>query len=186
MNFASPKFSPARIEERRVGLIGELAARISRACCEPPEAMGAQVAAALARAAAEPDLLDAAQRAAKPDCYARHVIYADPAGRFTVLAIVWGSGQFSAPHAHHTWCGYAVHDGTLEETLFAWNAEPGRAQPLRTERRPPGYKCFAGPGLEQIHKLGNPGSSPAISIHVYGVDREHIATGVNRMVQTAD
>jgi predicted metal-dependent enzyme (double-stranded beta helix superfamily) len=186
MNFASPKFSPARIEERRVGLIGELAARISRACCEPPETMGQLIAAALARAAAEPDLLDAAQRAAKPDCYARHVIYADPAGRFTVLAIVWGPGQFSAPHAHHTWCGYAVHEGTLEETLFAWNAEPGRAHPLRAERRPRGYKCFAGPGLEQIHKLGNPGSSPAISIHVYGVDREHIATGVNRMVQTAD
>lgn len=186
MNLALPKLTPARIEERRVGLIGELAAGISRACCEPPGTMGRLVADALARAAAEPGLLDASQRATQPDCYARHVIYADPAGRFTVLAIVWGPGQFSAPHAHHTWCGYAVHEGTLQETLFAWNPEPGLAKPLRTESRPPGYKCFAEGGLEQIHKLGNPGASPAISIHVYGIERERIATGVNRMVRTAD
>ena len=41
----------------------------------------------------------------------------------------------------------------------------------------------AAAGLDQIHKLGNPGTRPAISIHVYGVERDRIATHVNRAVE---
>ncbi len=181
---ASDRIETSR-DERRVGAIGELAARISRACFEQPGAMGAQIKDALARAVREPSLLSAEQCAPKPDHYARHVIYSDPAGRFTILAIVWDGGQFSIPHAHHTWCSYAVYDGDLEETLFAWNPECAAATPLRTEPRRTGYSCYAAAGLDQIHRLGNPGTRPAISIHVYGVERDHIATHVNRAVEVA-
>lgn len=173
------------VEERRAGAIGELAAFISRACFETPDVMGQQIKAALARAAAEPALLAAEQRRPRVDCYARHVLYADPAGRFTILSIVWGPGQFSAPHAHHTWCGYAVHDGDLKETLFSWNSATSQAEAPRTEPRRTGYSCYAPAGLDQIHRLGNPGTRPAISIHVYGVERDRIATHVNRPVEAA-
>ena len=170
--------------ERRVGGIGELAARISRACFEPPFERQAQIKAALVHAVIDRGLLSAEQRQPAPEGYARHVLYADPAGRFTILAIVWAAGQFSPPHAHHTWCGYAVHEGELEETVFRWDPTEMRAEPLRTEVRKAGYGCYAGAGLDQIHKLGNSGASPAISIHVYGVERENIATHVNRLVDT--
>ena len=172
-------------DQRRAGAVGELAARISRACFEPPQAMGRQIKDALARAVREPALLSAEQRLPEPQCYARHVIYSDPAGRFTILAIVWDGGQFSIPHAHHTWCAYAVYDGDLEETLFAWNAGRSEATPLRTEPRGTGYTCYAAAGLDQIHRLGNPGARPAISIHVYGVERDRIATHVNRAVEVS-
>jgi predicted metal-dependent enzyme (double-stranded beta helix superfamily) len=170
---------------RTIGGIGALAAEISAACFEAAENKAERIKAALARAVADPRLLSAEQRTPAADCYARHVIYSDPAGRFTVLAIVWGPGQFSPPHAHHTWCAYAVHEGPLEETVFHWDEAAGRAEPLRTTERLPGYSCHAGAGLDQIHRLGNSGTRPAISIHVYGVERASIGTGVNRMVETA-
>jgi predicted metal-dependent enzyme (double-stranded beta helix superfamily) len=170
---------------RTVGGIGALAAEVSAACFDPPPLKAERIKAALKRAVAEPGLLAPEQRSTKPDCYARHVIYADPAGRFTILAIVWGAGQFSPPHAHDTWCAYGVYENTLHETVFRWDAAVSAAHPLRTEPRDPGYSCYAGAGLDQIHRLGNPGAKPAISIHVYGVERDHISTHVNRMVETA-
>jgi predicted metal-dependent enzyme (double-stranded beta helix superfamily) len=168
---------------RRIGGIGELAAAISAACDGPDTAMKVRVRAALERAVAEPDLLSAEQRALHAQCYARHVIYSDPLGRFTILAIVWGAGQFSPPHAHDTWCAYAVYENSLEETLFAMGAGAAKAKQVCTQPRHPGYSCFAGAGLDQIHKLGNPGAVPAISIHVYGVGRERISSHVNRIVE---
>ena len=172
------------IGERRIGAVGELAACMSRACCEAPDGMKDSIKTALERAAADPLLLSAEQRLPASGCYARHVLYADPPGRFTIIAIVWAPGQFSPPHAHHTWCAYAVHDGDLEETVFAWDAASSRAKPMPTAIRKIGYSCYAGAGLDQIHKLGNSGAKPAISIHVYGVERENIATHVNRLVET--
>jgi predicted metal-dependent enzyme (double-stranded beta helix superfamily) len=171
---------------RAVGGIGALAAEISAACFDPAAIQAERIKAALRRAVATPGQLGAEQRLAKTDSYARHVIYADPDKRFTILAIVWGAGQFSAPHAHHTWCAYGVYENALEETIFSWDAAASTAHPQRTQEREPGYCCFAGPGLDQIHRLGNAGATPAISFHVYGVERDNIATHVNRMVETAN
>lgn len=150
------------LQPRTFGAIGELGAEIAAACEMPENAMKQRIMAALGRAAARPDLLDPAHRLPAADNYARHVIYADPSGRFTVLSIVWAPGQFSVPHAHRTWCAYAVCDKPLQETLFAWNHAAQRADVLRTEVRRPGYCCYAGAGLDQIHRLGNSGSEPAI------------------------
>ena len=165
--------------------VAELAAAVAAACEGAPEEMSRRVQAALVRAAADPTLLSPAEREPREDRYARHVIHSDAQGRFTILSIVWGPGQFSAPHAHHTWCGYAVRQNSLRETLYAMNTK-GKAEPVRTEPRNPGFSCFAEAGLDQIHKLGNPGGAPAISIHVYGVDHEHISSHVNRMVDAED
>jgi len=147
--------------------------------------MPARIRAALERAAADPGLLDASQCVPNAGCYARHVLYGDPLGRFTILAIVWAAGQFSRPHAHDTWCAYAVYEGPLHETIFAADAAGSRIEPVCAEVRQNGYSCFARAGLDQIHSLGNSGSKPAISIHVYGVARERIATHVNRFVEVA-
>jgi predicted metal-dependent enzyme (double-stranded beta helix superfamily) len=147
--------------------------------------MAERIVPALAVAAAEPSLVAAAQCRPRSECYARHVLYGDPQGRFTILALVWGAGQFSPPHAHHAWCAYAVRAGVLDETLFAYDPDAGMARPVRTAVRAAGFACFAHGGLDQIHRLGNAGVEPAISIHVYGVARERIATDVNRLVQVA-
>jgi len=166
--------------------IAALAAEIDAACVGTPTLMADRVRTALVRAAADPRLLSPEQRAPRADCYARHVIYADPLGRFTILAIVWDAGQFSPTHCHDTWCAYAVQNGPLRETLYAAEADGTAAKPICTEVRNAGYSCFAGAGLDQIHRLGNPGSTPAISIHVYGVPHDRIGTHVNRVMAVRD
>jgi predicted metal-dependent enzyme (double-stranded beta helix superfamily) len=165
--------------------IALLAEDITAAWAFPPGRMRRQITAALARAAADPSLLAPEQRSTRRDCYARHLLYADPAGRFAIVSLVWDVGQFSPVHGHHTWCAYVVHDQELEETLFAWDAGGGRARPGLRAVRPAGYVCFSEAGLDQIHRLGNSGSRPAISIHVYGVDGARVGTGVNRTVDVA-
>lgn len=175
---------PKAIHSRTVGGIGVLAAEIGLAC-ENSSVMQTRIRSALERAVADPDLLSAEQRETSARCYARHVLYSDPLGRFTILAIVWDAGQFSPAHAHDTWCAYAVYDGPLRETVYAANADLS-AKPVCTQVRNPGYSCFAGAGLEQIHRLGNAGTTPAISIHVYGVERERVGTHVNRVLEIED
>ena len=107
--------------------IALLMAEIGDACDGPAERWRARITSALRSAAAVPDLLSAELRAPRAGCYARHTIAADPAGRFTLLAIVWSPGQFSPPHAHDTWCAYAVAENTLTETLFDFDPQSGKA-----------------------------------------------------------
>ena len=173
---------PRAIHASPKGGLGQLAAGITAACDGAPERMAERVVASLELAAADPILLTAEQCAACPDRYARHVIYSDPHGRFTILALVWTRGQFSPVHAHDTWCAYAVRHGNLTETLFQFDAATEQAVPLRTETRRAGYGCFARSGLEQIHRLGNSRLEPAISIHVYGVDFARVCSHVNRVL----
>jgi len=56
---------------------------------------------------------------------------------------------------------------------------------LTTVHRHVGYCTFGHAGLDQIHRLGNAGVRPAISLHIYGVDGDRIRTHVNRMVDVA-
>jgi predicted metal-dependent enzyme (double-stranded beta helix superfamily) len=163
-----------------------LMAEIGEACDGPAEAMAGRVTRALQTAVAAPAWLTPALRAPRAGCYARHTVASDPAGRFTLLSIVWNAGQFSPPHAHNTWCAYAVAENALTETLFDFDAARGKALPAGIGVRGPGYACFAPAGLEQIHRLGNAGAAPAISIHVYGVEGSRIGTHVNRLMDIAE
>ena len=167
------------------GPLGKIVRAVAGACAGPAADMTRRIVPALTAAAADPALVTPEQCRPHAECYARHVLYADPAGRFTVLALVWGAGQFSPAHAHHTWCAYAVRSGVLNETLYAYDDATGVARPSRVASRIAGHACFAEGGLDQIHRLGNAGGEPAISIHVYGVARDRIATHVNRIVEVA-
>lgn len=153
------------------------------------------VRAALAEAAADPALLSAAQREGHADTYRRHLLAADPHGRYALAALVWQPGQASPVHAHHTWCGYAVVAGTLAETVYAWDADTHCAIETRTRLRPAGAVSFTRAGHTGIHRLGNPAhadtdadahASPAVSLHLYGVCGTRIATHVNDIVRIGD
>src|SRR5262245_1345038 len=168
-----------------VSAVAALAADVGAACEGPRALMERRMVAALVRAAVDRDLLTPAQRMPGADRYARHVVYGDPAGRFTILSLVWMPGQFSPPHAHETWCAYAVCDNTLTETEYAFDHATLKALPLRTAERRAGYCTFGHAGLDQIHRLGNAGVLPAISLHIYGVESGHVGTHVNRKVDVA-
>jgi predicted metal-dependent enzyme (double-stranded beta helix superfamily) len=141
---------------------------------------------ALAEAAANPDLLTPAQREGSVENYRRHLLAADPHGRYAIAALVWLPRQASPVHAHHTWCGYAVLDGMLSETVFEWNGALRCASATRTQARHAGAVSFVRGGRGGIHRLGNGSDAPAVSLHIYGVAGAQIATHVNDIVHAAD
>jgi predicted metal-dependent enzyme (double-stranded beta helix superfamily) len=157
-------------------LIGDLEIAVS----EPAEALARGVTAALESAIEDCEWLPEDRRRASHENYARHVLHGDPAGRFSILAIVWSPGQMSPVHAHHTWCAVAVYRGTLIETFFRNGETDAMPMPIRSVTRAARTLSFDRP-LAAIHRIANEGAEIAISIHVYGLGRDRIATGVNRI-----
>lgn len=162
------------------GLVADMLRDIARACEAKADLVPHAVAEILKHYGDDPALLTPAQCTGASDHYARHILHADPAGRFTVVAIVWGPGQQSTVHAHYTWCAYRIFSGHLEEDHYRWDAEHACARHTETVARDPGQTSFGHAGLEQIHRVRNASGEPAISIHVYGIDAARIGTHVNR------
>lgn len=166
--------------------LADLIGRLDEACAGAPDAMDEAVSEALCDAGSRPGLLSPAQCLAQPGRYARHLLHADAAGRYTVVAIVWGPGQFSPVHGHYTWCGYTVVTGRLREETYRWTRRLQAARLVGAADRAEGDRRFSHAGVEEIHRLGNPGDSTAVSVHVYGVDAPRVSTHVNRVVPLAD
>jgi predicted metal-dependent enzyme (double-stranded beta helix superfamily) len=141
---------------------------------------------ALAHAAADPALLAPHQREGSEENYRRHLLAADPHGRYAIAALVWQPQQASPVHGHHTWCGYAVLDGTLNETVFEWSGSHHCASATRTHARKRGAVSFVRGGRGGIHQLANRTDTPAVSLHIYGVSGARIATHVNDVVTAAN
>jgi predicted metal-dependent enzyme (double-stranded beta helix superfamily) len=157
-----------------------LAARIGSAVELAPEAMAREVQAALQEATARPDWLPAERRRASHDRYARHLLYGDPAGRYSILAIVWDHGQMSPVHGHHCWCAVGVYQGLLSESCYREAAAGGAPVLIGTTRRAAGTLSFD-PAASGCHRIANESGAPAVSLHVYGVAPDRISTGVNRI-----
>ncbi len=138
---------------------------------------------ALGEVAADARWLPAAQREGSAQTYRRHLLAADPRGRYAVAALVWMPGQASPIHAHQTWCGYAVLAGTLSETLYDWHEAQQQAREVRSHARACGAVSFVRAGRASIHRLGNAGSEPAVSLHIYGVEAAHLGSHVNDLLQ---
>jgi predicted metal-dependent enzyme (double-stranded beta helix superfamily) len=161
-------------------LIDDLEAAVSG----PTKVLAQGVTAALGSAVSEPEWLPADRRRASHDNYARHVLHGDSAGRFSILSIVWNPGQMSPIHAHLTWCAVAVYRGKLIETFFRDDATGSAPVAIRTVTRSAHTLSFDRP-LSAIHRIANEGAETAISIHVYGLGRDRITSGVNRVYQEA-
>lgn len=165
-------------------LCREIDAAFAVADTGPHASFGERVRLALQRAIADPALLRLDQRIGNPLNYRRHLLAADPLNRYAIAALVWEPGQASPVHGHRTWCGYAVIDGTLEETLYRWDALEHRAIETRRHPRARGAVSYVDAGRGAIHQLGNPADAAAraVSLHVYGVAGEQIATHVNDLL----
>lgn len=119
-----------------------------------------------------------------PDTYTRHLVYADPYERFSVMLLIWRPGQHSPVHGHRTWCAYRVLHGTLSERHYRWNPETRTATQVGAVTRAAGDTFSVPAGLQHIHALGNDSDAVAVSLHIYGVEQDRIATGVNLLVDT--
>jgi predicted metal-dependent enzyme (double-stranded beta helix superfamily) len=182
---AAPASGPASRQSAALEqLCRELDAAFSAAERGPRASFGQRVRLALQRAIADPGLLRPDQRASNPQSYCRHLLAADPLDRYAIAALVWAPGQASPVHGHRTWCGYAVMEGTLEETLYRWDALEHCAIKTRRHPRPPGAVSYVDAGRGAIHQLGLPADAAAraVSLHVYGVAGEQISTHVNDLL----
>jgi predicted metal-dependent enzyme (double-stranded beta helix superfamily) len=157
-----------------------LADRIGNATALAPDSMGPGIKAALRDATAESGWLPPERRRASHEHYARHLIYGDPDGRFSILAIIWDRGQKSPIHAHHCWCAVGVYQGLLTETYYREGTAGEPPVEIGSARHAAGAATFA-PAGSGIHRIANYSGVLAVSLHVYGVAKDRISTGVNRV-----
>lgn len=164
----------------------DLTAQIQLACCEQAVLTPQSVRKALDEALVGMTATELAHQILtlprKSETYTRHILHADPKGRFTIVALVWEKGQASPVHAHFTWCAYKVLNGVLSESHFEWDRSAQQAKLTGEVERPSGQSVCGHAGLELIHQLGNRQEQPAVSIHVYGMDSDRIGTHVNRLL----
>jgi len=124
------------------------------------------------------DFIDPALLRPAPAGYARRLLHRDPAGRYTVLVMVWGPGQGTELHDHAgMWCVECVHRGRIEVTSFSIRGGDADAGLVRFERE---TSVVAGVGEAgalippfEYHRIHNPFDAPAVTLHVYGGEMTH-------------
>lgn len=163
--------------------LARLAGHIGAAVSLAPGAMAREIQIALRDATASTGWLSPERRRVNHENYARHLLYGDPQGRYSILSIVWDHGQQSPIHSHHCWCAVGVYLGTLTETHYR-EAPAGDPVAVDSKRRDAGSLSFD-PANNGIHRIANDSGAIAISLHVYGVASDQISSRVNRIVSTA-
>ena len=107
-----------------------------------------------------------------PDKYARRLMHKDPAGRYSVVVMVWDSGQGTPLHDHAgVWCVECVYRGRIRVTSFDLE---GDVEAERLQFTPESV-VFAGVGEAghlippfEYHMIENPDPTASVTIHVYG------------------
>jgi predicted metal-dependent enzyme (double-stranded beta helix superfamily) len=111
-------------------------------------------------------------RVTRTDCYARRLLYKDPADRFTAVVMTWGPGQGTPVHDHGgLWCVEGVVEGEMAVTQYDVQAEGERFRVT-----PTGQPLSAGVGTAgrlipptDYHVLANAQSDAAsVTLHIYG------------------
>jgi len=156
--------------------LDRMLADVAQAARTPLAGRHRAVAEALAPHLRDPRLLSGRDCPCNPDRYVRHLLHADPAGEYAVVALVWRPGQMSPVHAHRTWCALGVHQGVLSEHYYAPGAPP-LLDAVHLRRAGDISHGPADPDL--IHRLANCSAEVAVSIHVYGVPFEDFGDRVN-------
>ena len=105
------------------------------------------------------------------DKYARRLVYLDPDGRYSVLAMVWDSGQGTALHDHAgMWCVECVYRGKILVTSYSHDREDGDRHWFTKENQIVAGVGEAGALIPPFdhHTIENPYPEKAVTIHVYG------------------
>jgi predicted metal-dependent enzyme (double-stranded beta helix superfamily) len=147
-------------------------------------AIAARAGMLLRPALADPGLLEPAHCEPAEDRYRQHLVHVHPAGRYSIVALVWKPGQATPIHDHRCWCVVGVWRGLERERTYdlhaAGDASPPVLVPRDTTVAAPGHVSVLVPPAEDIHRVENSGSSLAISLHVYGDDISVLGSSINR------
>jgi len=114
-----------------------------------------------------------------PDHYARRLIYKDPRGGYTIMAMTWAPGQATPVHDHSgMWCVEAVWEGQIEVTQYELVEVRGQTyclEPRTTMRAGIGSAGSLIPPHE-YHTICNPSErQTAVTIHIYSGEMSQCA-----------
>lgn len=120
---------------------------------------------------AQNDFLDASLLVPLPDCYARRLLHRDPAGRYSVVVMVWGPGQETPLHDHAgKWCVECVYKGRVKVDSYRMESEDedglARLTKVTTVHAGVGAAGALIPPFE-YHVLANDSDDPSVTVHVY-------------------
>ena len=144
------------------------------------------VAEALRPLLDEPDLLLDWQQVPDPTWYRKHRLYADPQGRFTLLALIWLPGQGTVIHGHTAWCSVGVYRGRPNVVCYDCREhEDGShsADETKDTCHAPGDTCAVRPGLGDVHRIYNAGDETMITLHAYGCDLVEDPDAINLVLK---
>jgi predicted metal-dependent enzyme (double-stranded beta helix superfamily) len=95
-------------------------------------------------------------------------------GAYSLKVFVWPPGTGTNIHDHSSWGAYACASGTLLEERYERLDDGSKEGHARLKKvwqlmwSPDDGASTVLPGRGGIHRVGNPGESPAISVHLYG------------------
>ncbi|HEX3811761.1 MAG TPA: cysteine dioxygenase family protein [Mycobacteriales bacterium] len=116
-------------------------------------------------------LLGPAEREPDPRHYRQHILHVDPAGRFSVVALVWLPGQGTPIHDHVAWCATGVLEGCELEQRFEVATGCHRFALRRSDSAVNEFGAVSVlPPGHDIHEVRCHSGHRAISLHVYGAD----------------
>lgn len=116
-----------------------------------------------------------------PHRYRQHILHVDPAGRFSIVALVWLPGHRTPIHDHVAWCATGVVYGREREQRFEFAGDV----PDTVALRPAGEQVNdAGavsvlPAGNDIHRVRCACDDRTVSIHIYGADIAKLGSSIN-------
>ena len=133
------------------------------------EAMCSSIEPAMAALLAADDPIPTEAKASLDGAAVGNLLYADPDGRFHILAVVFPEGTSSGVHHHGCWGVIGYLEGGDEETRYRALADSGDSAELEEKSR---YVWHQGdithllPPDDGWHRVRNPGPGTGVSIHV--------------------
>ena len=104
--------------------------------------------------------------------YARRLLHRDPAGRYTILVMVWGVGQGTSLHDHSgMWCVECVYRGSIRVQSYSLDDEVSDRFHFVKETEVVAGVGNAGALIPPFdyHTIANAETDrPSITLHVYG------------------
>jgi predicted metal-dependent enzyme (double-stranded beta helix superfamily) len=101
-------------------------------------------------------------------------------GSYSLKIFVWPAGTGTRIHDHSSWGAYACALGSVLEERYDRTDDGSVAEHARLSKAwqlhwsPEDGASTVLPGDGGIHRVGNPGTTPAVSVHLYGPRTEEI------------
>jgi predicted metal-dependent enzyme (double-stranded beta helix superfamily) len=146
-----------------------------------PHVIAARAGMLLRPALADASLLEERHCEPAEDRYRQHLVHVHPAGRYSIVALVWKPGQATPIHDHRCWCVVGVWRGLERETAYDLHGDGESTYLVRRNSMvaAPGDVGVLVPPEEDIHRVENCGTALAVSIHVYGADISVHGSSIN-------